>query len=188
MKINGNAVRPGNIIEHKGRLMRAIKTEHVKPGKGGAFLQVELKDIRDGTKMNERLRADETIERVTLEQKEYQFLYAEGELLTFMDMTTYDQITINSELVGEPLRFLSENMEVVIESHEEEPLGVQLPEKVVYEIAEADAVVKGQTASSSYKPAILENGVRVMVPPHIEAGTKIWVTTADGEYVERFKG
>ena len=124
--------------------------------------------------MNERLRADETIERAQHGAKEYQFLYAEGELLTFMDMTTYDQITINGELVGEPLRFLSENMEVVIESHEEEPLGVQLPEKVAYEIAEADAVVKGFRAlhSSSYKPAILENGVRVMVPPHIGQGPK----------------
>lgn len=188
MKINGNAVRPGNIIEHKGRLMRAVKTEHVKPGKGGAFLQVELKDIRDGTKMNERLRADETIERVTLEQNNYQFLYSEGELLTFMDMTTYDQISVNQDLVGEPLPFLAENMEVVIESFEEEPISVQLPEKTVCLIEEADAVVKGQTASSSYKPAVLDNGVRVMVPPHIEAGTKIVVSTADATYVERYKG
>lgn len=188
MKINGNQIRPGNIIEHKSRLMRAVKTQHVKPGKGGAFAQVELKDIRDGTKMNERFRADNTVERVTLEQRVYSYLYAEGDMLTFMDMETYEQIALPEDFVGEPIRFLQENMEVEIEQHEGEPIGVSLPETVVLEITEADAVVKGQTASSSYKPAVLENGVRVMVPPHIEAGTKIVVDTANAEYKERFKG
>lgn len=187
MKINGNAIRPGNIIEHKGRLMRAVKLQQVKPGKGGAFAQVELKDIRDGTKMNERFRADESVERVRLDQVDYQYLYADGDMLTFMHMTTYEQIELNADLVGEPLPFLQENMEVSIELYEEEPISVSLPESVVLEITEADAVVKGQTASSSYKPAMLENGVKIMVPPHIEAGTKVVVNTADGTYMERAK-
>lgn len=188
MKINGNQIRPGNIIEHKNRLMRAVKTQHVKPGKGGAFAQVELKDIRDGTKMNERFRADDTVERVTLEQRVYSYLYAQGDMLTFMDMETYEQIALPEDFVGEPVRFLQENMEVEIELYEGEPIGVSLPETVVLEIVEADAVVKGQTASSSYKPAVLENGARVMVPPHIEAGVKIVVDTANAEYKERYKG
>ena len=187
MKINGNAIRPGNIIEHKGRLMRAVKLQQVKPGKGGAFAQIELKDIRDGTKMNERFRADESVERVRLDQVDYQFLFADGGMLTFMHLETFEQIELNADLVGEPLPFLQENMEVTIELYEEEPISISLPESVVLEVTEADAVVKGQTASSSYKPAMLENGVKVMVPPHIEAGTKIVVNTAEGTYMERAK-
>ena len=187
MKINGNAIRPGNIIEHKGRLMRAVKLQQVKPGKGGAFAQIELKDIRDGTKMNERFRADESVERVRLDQVDYQFLFADGDMLTFMHLETFEQIELNADLVGEPLPFLQENMEVTIELYEEEPISISLPESVVLEVTEADAVVKGQTASSSYKPAVLENGVKVMVPPHIEAGTKIVVNTAEGTYMERAK-
>ena len=187
MKINGNAIRPGNIIEHKGRLMRAVKLQQVKPGKGGAFAQIELKDIRDGTKMNERFRADESVERVRLDQVDYQFLFADGDMLTFMHLQTFEQIELNADLVGEPLPFLQENMEVTIELYEEEPISISLPESVVLEVTEADAVVKGQTASSSYKPAMLENGVKVMVPPHIEAGTKIVVNTAEGTYMERAK-
>ena len=187
MKINGNAIRPGNIIEHKGRLMRAVKLQQVKPGKGGAFAQIELKDIRDGTKMNERFRADESVERVRLDQVDYQFLFADGDMLTFMHLETFEQIELNADLVGEPLPFLRENMEVTIELYEEEPISISLPESVVLEVTEADAVVKGQTASSSYKPAMLENGVKVMVPPHIEAGTKIVVNTAEGTYMERAK-
>ena len=187
MKINGNAIRPGNIIEHKGRLMRAVKLQQVKPGKGGAFAQIELKDIRDGTKMNERFRADESVERVRLDQVDYQFLFADGDMLTFMHLETFEQIELNADLVGEPLPFLQENMEVTIELYEEEPISISLPESVVLEVTEADAVVKGQTASSSYKPAMLENGVKVMVPPHIEAGTKVVVNTAEGTYMERAK-
>ncbi len=187
MKINGNAIRPGNIIEHKGRLWRAVKTQHTQPGKGGAYLQVELKDIRDGTKLNERFRASEDVERVRLDQRDYQFLYAEGDMLTFMDTDSYEQITVSGDLVGEPVAFLQEGMMVTIESFEDEPLNVQLPETVVMEVVEADPVVKGQTASSSYKPARLDNGVRIMVPPHIESGTRVVVNTADGSYVERAK-
>lgn len=187
MKINGNAIRPGNVIEHKGRLWRAVKTQHTQPGKGGAYLQVELRDIRDGTKLNERFRASEDVERVRLDQKAYQFLFADGDMLTFMDNDTYDQISLNRDLVGEPVVFLQEGMIVTIESYEDEPISVMLPDSVVMEITEADPVVKGQTASSSYKPAVLENGSRVMVPPHIEAGTRVVVNTADATYVERAK-
>lgn len=186
MKINGNAIRPGNIIEHQGRLWRAAKIQHTQPGKGGAYLQVELKDIRDGTKLNERFRSSETIERVRLDQKEYQFLFADGDDYTFMDNNTYEQITLNVDLIGEDqAKFLQDGMAVNIESYEESPISVALPETVTMEIVEADAVVKGQTASSSYKPAVLENGVRVMVPPHIESGTRIVVNTADVTYMER---
>ena len=187
MKINGNAIRPGNVIEHKNRLWRAVKIQHTQPGKGGAYLQVELKDIRDGTKLNERFRASEDVERVRLDQKEYQFLFADGDMLTFMDNDTYEQVTVSSDLVGEPVVFLQEGMTVTIESYEEEPISVMLPDTVTMEIVEADPVVKGQTASSSYKPAVLENGTRIMVPPHIESGTRVVVNTADASYVERAK-
>jgi elongation factor P len=188
MKIDGNEIRPGNVIEHQNRLWRAVKTQHVKPGKGGAFLQVELKDIRDGTKLNERFRSAETVERVRLDQKEFQYLYADGDMLTFMDQETYDQVSLTAEMVGEDqVPYLQDGMVVMIESYEDEPISVTLPERVTLTVTEADAVVKGQTASSSYKPAILENGVKVLVPPHIEAGTAIVVATADGTYVERAK-
>ncbi|MGB0681932.1 MAG: elongation factor P [Magnetovibrionaceae bacterium] len=188
MKINGNAVRPGNIIEHQGRLWRATKIAHTQPGKGGAYLQVELKDIRDGTKLNERFRASESVERVRLDQDEYQYLFADGDMYTFMHAENYEQISLASELIGEDqLPFLQENMTVIVESYEESPISVSLPDTVVLEIVEADAVVKGQTASSSYKPAVLENGVRTLVPPHIESGTRVVINTADGSYVERAK-
>ncbi len=188
MRINGNAIRPGMVIEHQGRLWRATKIAHTQPGKGGAYLQAELRDIRDGTKLNERFRSSENVERVTLEQRDYQFLFADGDMYTFMDTETYDQVAVAVELIGEDqVPFLAEGMAVTIESHEGSPIGVQLPEKVVREVVEADAVVKGQTASSSYKPAVLDNGVRVMVPPHIAAGTRVVVNTADATYVERAK-
>lgn len=187
MKINGNAIRPGNIIEHQGRLWRAIKTQHTQPGKGGAYLQVELKDIRDGTKLNERFRSSETVEKVRLDEHDYQFLFADGDQYTFMDADTFEQITLNVDFIGEPSVFLQEGMTVTVQSYEGSPISVQLPETVTMRIVEADPVVKGQTAASSYKPAKLENGVRVMVPPHIETGVRIVVNTADSSYVERAK-
>jgi elongation factor P len=188
MKINGNAVRPGNVIEHQGRLWRAVKIQHTQPGKGGAYLQVELKDIRDGTKLNERFRSSETVERVRLEQKPYQFLYADDAMYTFMDNETYEQVIVEKDMIADDQAvFLQEGMTVSIESYEESTIGVQLPDTVVLEIVEADAVVKGQTASSSYKPAVLDNGVRILVPPHIEAGTRVVVNTAECTYVERAK-
>ena len=188
MRINGNAIRPGLVIEHKDRLWVAVKIQHTQPGKGGAYLQVELKDIRGGTKLNERFRSSESVERVRLDQKESQFLYAEGDSYTFMDNETYEQITLDKGLVGEQqVGFLQDGMTVVIESHEGSPLAVQLPDSVVLEVVEADPVVKGQTAASSYKPAVLENGMKTMVPPHIVSGTRVVISTADGSYVERAK-
>lgn len=187
MKINGNAIRPGNVIEHKGRLWRAVKIQHTQPGKGGAYLQAELRDIRDGTKLNERFRASENVERVRLDQREFQYLYADGDMLTFMDNETYDQVTLHRDLVGEPATFLQDAMNVTIESYEGDPISVILPDTVIMEVVEADAVVKGQTASSSYKPGILENGARILIPPHIEAGTRVVVNTGDGTYSERAK-
>jgi len=188
MKINGNAIRPRYVIEHKGRLWRAVKIQHTQPGKGGAYLQVELKDIRDGTKLNERFRSSESVERVRLDQKPYQYLYADANGFTFMDTDTFEQIVLSEDLIGtDQVAFLQDGMMVTIESYEGDPIGVELPEKVTLEVVEADAVVKGQTASSSYKPAVLENGVRILVPPHIEAGTRIVVNTADATYAERAK-
>ena len=188
MKINGNAIRPGMVIEHEGSLWRAVKIQHTQPGKGGAHLQVELKAIRTGTKLNERFRSSEAVERARLDQKDYQFLYAADGMFTFMDAETYEQITLDSNMIDEDqAKFLQDGMTVTIDSHDGQPIGIQLPDTVTLKVVEADAVVKRQTASSSYKPAVLENGVRCLVPPHIEAGTRIVVNTADSSYVERAK-
>lgn len=187
MKLNGNAVKPGNVIEHNGRLWTAVKVAHVKPGKGGAFAQIELRDIRDGTKLNERFRSSETVERVILDEAECTFLYDEGDNLVFMHSVSFEQISIANSMVGDRAAFLQDGMTVTMESYEGDPISVSLPDTVAMEVVEADAVVKGQTASSSYKPAVLENGVRVMVPPHIETGTRIVVRPEDGTYVERAK-
>ncbi len=187
MRINGNAIRPGMVIEHQGRLWRAVKIAHTQPGKGGAYLQVELKDIRNGSKLNERFRASENVERVRLDEKEHQFLYGDDDQLTFMDTETYDQISLPREMVDEQEPFLQDGMMATVQSYEGETISVRLAETVVLEVVETEAVVRGQTAAASYKPAILENGVRVMVPPHIESGTRVVVNTADGTYKERAK-
>jgi elongation factor P len=185
MKINGNEIRPGNVIQHKDTLWIAVKTQHVKPGKGPAYAQVELKSIIGGTKLNERFRSSETVERVRLEQKDYQFLYAQGDMLVFMDSDTYDQIEIPQEFLEERAAFLQEGMKVTVESHEGTPLGVSIPEQVTLAVVEADPVVKGQTAASSYKPAKLENGVRILVPPFVVAGERVVVDTNELTYVRR---
>ncbi len=187
MRINGNAIRPGNIIEHKNRLWQAVKIQHTQPGKGGAYLQVELKDLRDGTKLNERFRAAEHVEKVRLDEKEYQFLYAEDDLLNFMEVETYEQITLDRKLVGDQAVFLQDGVMVTVLSFEGEALTVELAETVVLEVTETEAVIKGQTAAGSFKPAILENGVRTMVPPHIETGVRVVIATVDGAYRERAK-
>ena len=187
LKISANELRIGALIEHKGKLWTACKLQHVKPGKGGAFVQAELKEIKNGTKLNERFRSDETLERVSLNEEEYQMLFRDGDVFTFMNTSTFDQIQVNKDIIGDPVRFLQDDMIVTITSHEGEIIGVMLPDTVVMEIVEADAVVKGQTATASYKPAVLENGVRILVPPHIDAGTKVVVNTSDGTYVEKAK-
>lgn len=185
MKINGNEIRPGNVLEHQNSVWAAVKVNHVKPGKGGAFAQVELKNLIDGRKLNERFRSADSVERVRLEQKDFQYLYKQGDALVFMDNDTYEQMELAEEFVGERAAFLQDGMKVTVEIWEEKPIGITLPQHVTLEITEADAVVKGQTASSSYKPAVLENGVKVMVPPFIAAGEKIVVDTEEIAYVRR---
>jgi len=157
----------------------------VKPGKGGAFAQVELKNLLDGSKLNERFRASETVERVRLEQKEYQFLYESGDNLVFMDNENYDQIELAKDFIGERAAFLKDGMTVEVESYEGQNIGIKLPDQVTLDVAETEPTVKGQTAASSYKPAMLENGVRVMVPPFVTAGEKIVVDTNEVSYVRR---
>ena len=185
MKISGVDIRPGNIIEYEGGIWRAVKIQHTQPGKGGAYMQVELKNLVDGRKTNVRFRSAETVEKVRLDTKDFQFLFAEGDQLTFMDKENYDQVQLPKDLLGDAGAFLQDGMDVVMELHEEKPISVQLPDTVEATIVEADAVVKGQTASSSYKPAILDNGVRIMVPPHIAAGTRIVVDVYEQTYVKR---
>ena len=185
MKINGNEIKPGNVIQHKDSLWVAVKTNAVKPGKGGAFNQVELRNLLDGSKHNERFRATETVEKVRLEQKDFQFLYAEGESLVFMDQETYEQLELQQDFVGERSAFLQDGMSVTVELFEEKPIGIKLPDYVTLKIVEADPVVKGQTVSSSYKPAMMENGVRVMVPPFIDSGESIVVDTNEITYIRR---
>jgi elongation factor P len=185
MKISGVDIRPGNILEFEGGLWRAVKIQHTQPGKGGAYMQVELKNLIDGRKSQNRFRSSETLERVRLDTKDFQFLYVDGDMLVFMDKDNYDQITLPADMLGDAAAFLQDGMEVVLELYDERPISVQLPDQVEATIVEADAVVKGQTASSSYKPALLDNGVRVMVPPHITAGTRIVVDVYAQEYVKR---
>jgi elongation factor P len=187
MKINAIDIKPGNVLEHQGKLWLVLKRELVQPGKGGAFAQVEMRDLKGGTKLNERFRTQETVERAHLDEKEMQFLYFDGEHATFMDNESYEQIAVDRELIGEPADFLREGMVCTIQLHESTPMSVTLPQTVVMEVVEADPVVKGQTASSSYKPGKLENGRRVMLPPHIGAGTRVVVNTSDGSYLERAK-
>ena len=185
MKMNGNEIRPGNVIQHQGGLWVAVKINAVKPGKGPAYAQVELKNLETGTKLNERFRASETVERVRLEQKDHTYLYAEGDMLVFMDSESYEQISIPKDLIGERAQFLQDGMAVVVESHEGRAIGVQMPEHVTLEVVETEPTVKGQTASSSYKPAIVDNGLRVMIPPYMSTGEKIVVNTETLEYVKR---
>ena len=184
-KINGNEIRPGNILEHDGGLWSAVKVDHVKPGKGGAFAQVELRNLRNGSKLNERFRSADKVERVRLEQKDQQFLYESDGQLVFMDQESFEQIELPAEILGDRRPFLQDGMVVQIEYYEEEALSAQLPQKVICEVAETEPVVKGQTAANSFKPAILDNGVRVMIPPFVGEGEKIVVNTETMEYSER---
>lgn len=187
MKIDGSAIRAGMVLEYQNKLYLVVKHEIRTPGNLRAFNQIEMKDVMNGTKQNVRFNSGEMVERVSLEQRDYQYLYADGDNLVFMDQENYEQITLPTDIVGERLPFLQENMQVKIETHEGRPLSIALPDTVVLRIAEADPVVKGQTAASSYKPAIMENGVRVMVPPFVESGTRIVVRVEDSSYVERAK-
>lgn len=187
MKINAIDIKPGNVLEHQNKLWVVLKRELVQPGKGGAFAQVEMRDLRGGSKLSERFRTQETVERVRLDEKEMQFLYMEGDMATFMDTESYEQLQVPREVIGDPADFLTDGMMCNVTTYEGTALSVELPQSVTLEVVEADPVVRGQTASSSYKPGKLENGRRVMIPPHIGAGTRIVVSTADGSYMERAK-
>ncbi|MFT6426208.1 MAG: elongation factor P [Celeribacter sp.] len=184
-KINGNEIRPGNTLEHENGLWVAVKVDHVKPGKGGAFAQVEMKNLRDGRKLNERFRSADKVERVRLEQKDQQFLYENDGMLVFMDTETYEQVELPADLLGDRRPFLQDGMTVVIEYHDVEALNVTVPQKVKCKVVETEPVVKGQTAANSFKPAILDNGVKVMVPPFVAQDEEIIVNTESMEYSER---
>ncbi len=183
MKISGVDIRPGNILEYEGGLWKVAKIQHTQPGKGGAYMQVEMKNLIDGRKTNVRFRSADTVEKVRLDTKTFQYLFADGDMLTFMDKENYEQLTLPADLLGDAVEFLQDGMDVQLELYDEKPISVQLPDQIEAVIVEADGVVKGQTASSSYKPAVLDNGVRVMVPPFISAGTRIIVDVYAREYV-----
>ncbi|MBT6532189.1 MAG: elongation factor P [Marinovum sp.] len=184
-KINGNEIRPGNVLEHDGGLWATVKVDHVKPGKGGAFAQVEMRNLRNGSKLNERFRSADKVERVRLEQKDQQFLYESDGMLVFMDTETYEQIELSSELLGERRPFLQDGMTIVVEFYDDEALNATLPQKVTCVVVETEPVVKGQTAANSFKPAILDNGVKVMVPPFVAQDEKVIINTEAMEYSER---
>ena len=184
-KINGNEIRPGNVLEHNNSLWSAVKVDHVKPGKGGAFAQVELRNLRNGSKLNERFRSADKVERVRLEQKDQQFLYENDGMLVFMDTETYEQVELPAEILGDRRPFLQDGMTIVVEFHQEEALNATLPQKVTCQVVETEPVVKGQTAANSFKPAILDNGVKVMVPPCVGPDEMSIVNTETMAYSER---
>jgi elongation factor P len=184
-KINGNEIRPGYILDHDGGLWAAVKVAHVKPGKGGAFAQVEMRNLRNGSKLNERFRSADKVERVRLDQKDQQFLYEQDAMLVFMDAETFEQVSLPADILGDRRPFLQDGMTVQVEYYEDEALSMHLPDKVVCTVTETEPAVKGQTAANSFKPALLDNGVRVMVPPFVGEGEAIVVSTETMEYVER---
>ncbi|MCL4129847.1 UNVERIFIED_CONTAM: hypothetical protein GTU68_023453 [Idotea baltica] len=184
-KINGNEIKPGNVIEYNGAVWRAVKCSSVKPGKGGAFNQVEMRNLMTGSKSNERFRASETVEKVRLEQLDYQFLFADDDAFTFMNTENFEQIQIQRDFVGDQGAYLQDGMIVSIEFYETTPIGVALPDQVTLEVLETEPVVKGQTAANSFKPANCSGDVRVLVPPFVGEGEKIVVQTSDGTYLRR---
>mgnify|MGYP001024809620 FL=1 len=184
-KISGNDIRPGTMLDYDGGLWMAVKTQKVKPGKGGAYNQVELKNVTSGTKLNQRFRSDETVEEIYLEKKDFQFLYASGDMLTFMDMESYDQIELAADFVGDQAQYLQDGMKTLVQLYDGKPIGIALPQHVTLTITEADPVLRGGTAAPSYKSATLENGMKIQVPPFIDAGTRVIVATEDGSYVRR---
>lgn len=184
-KISGSDIRPGMVIEHDGSLWAAVKTVAVKPGKGPAYNQVELKNILDGRKLNQRFGGSDKVEETAVERRQFQFLYRQGDQLVFMDTVSYDQIELPEDFVGERSAFLQDGMNVQVQLHDNRPIGIKLPETVVLEVVEADAHIKGQTATSSYKGAKLENGMKLLVPPFITIGEKVVVSTDEVTYVRR---
>lgn len=188
MKQQANLIRAGQVLEHDGNRWTVLKQQIITPGKGGAFIQVEMRNLKTGNKTNERWRTADTVERLQTEQKVYTYSYTDGDNLVLMDPESFEQAMIPSAILGEKVAFLQDNMEVEVDLVEGDPVAINLPVSVVLQIVEADPVTKGQTATSSYKPAKLENGLKCMVPPFIESGERIVVRTDDITYVERFKG
>ena len=188
MKQQANLIRAGQVIEHDGRRWTVLKQQIITPGKGGAFIQVEMRDLKTGNKTNERWRTADTVERLMTEDKEFTYSYTDGDNLVLMDPETFEQAMIPTTILGEAVAFLQDNMVVNVKLVEGDPVGMDLPPTVVLQIVEADPVTKGQTATSSYKPALLSNGVKTQVPPFIESGERIVVRTEDASYVERAKG
>tara|TARA_Y100000817_G_scaffold300823_1_gene280240 strand:+ start:436 stop:996 length:561 start_codon:yes stop_codon:yes gene_type:complete len=185
MKINATEIRVGMLLEHKNDLWQVLKTQHVKPGKGGAFAQVEMKSINKNTKLNERFRSSETVEKASLEETNYNFLYKDEKNYFFMNPKSFDQIEINKDIVGEKGKLLTENLEVTISFYNENAILVELPNQVTCKIKSTDAALKGQTVSSSYKPALLENGLNIQVPPFIEPEDEIIIDTRTLEYIKK---
>ena len=184
-KITGNEISPGTLINHDGGLWIAVKTQKVKPGKGGAYNQVELKNVTSGTKLNQRFRSDEAVDEAYLDKKDFQYLYTSGDMLTFMDMESYEQIELAADFVGDQAQFLQDGMKTLVQLYEDKPIGIKLPVQVTLTVTEADPVMKGGTAAPSFKSAVLENGMKIQVPPFVGAGEKIIVATEDGSYVRR---
>ena len=187
MKVIASSVRKGNVLDIDGKLYVVLTAQNFHPGKGTPVTQVDMRRISDGVKVSERWRTTEQVERAFVEEKEYDFLYEDAEGYHFMEPETYEQVAVAADVVGDQKVFLTEGMRCFLKTHEGVAIAIELPQKVTVEIAETEPVVKGQTASSSYKPAMLTNGVRVMVPPHVSAGTKIIISTEDNSYVERAK-
>jgi len=187
MKVQANTIRPGHVIEHDGKQWSVLKINILQPGKGGAFVQVEMRDVKSGLKSNDRFRTQETVEKLMVDEKLCTYLYRDDTKLTLMETETYEQFEVDAALSGGPGVFLQDGMTVSVDLIEDSPVGLRLPPHVVMEVIEAEPVTKGQTASSSYKPAIVDNGERIMVPPHIEVGTRIVVHTDTSTYVERAK-
>ncbi len=185
MKITANEIKPGMIIEHKNDYWNVLKTQHVKPGKGGAFNQVELKSVIKGTKLNERFRSSETVEKAEVNEKKFNFLYIDGDNCHFMDNATFEQVEISKLIIGEQYKLLKENLDVTISFMEDKPISLELPKTIECIVESTDVAIKNQTASSSYKPAILDSGIKVNVPPFIESGEKIIIDTRTLEYVKR---
>ena len=188
MKQQANLIRAGQVIEHEGNRWTVLKQQIITPGKGGAFIQVEMRNLKTGNKTNERWRTADTVERLQTDNKEYTFSYMDGTNLVLMDPETFEELHLAADLLGDQLPFLQDQMTLELDLVEGEPVAAHLPATVILEIVEADPVVKGQTAASSYKPALLSNGVKTMVPPFIETGERIVVRTEDASYVERSKG
>ena len=185
MKINASEIRVGMLLEYKNELWQVLKTQHVKPGKGGAFAQVEMKSVNKNTKLNERFRSNETIEKASLEEINFNFSYEDENNFYFMDPKSYEQIQINKDLIGQKGKLLTENLQVIINFYNDKPIMVDLPNQVKCEVISTDVALKGQTVSSSYKPAVLNNGLNIQVPPFIESGDEIFVDTRNLEYIKK---